>query len=364
MLRKSIRNERGSVLIAVLAIIGLLAFLTTKFIDDSINDLEYQALFEQPSDFRSLAYNALEISLAVLHEIALIDQSKLHHPEQGWGAPLAYFDKNREWPWEINVIITDPTGKIPFNALSEDEMLELLEEGLDIDFSTAVELKDVWLDWIDEDESRSLNGAESEDYQNEDPPYRSPNRPLQSFKELRLMKVWKETFFDETGQENELYAQLISLASLTHNDPVNINAASPAVLDYLLKNTSWDAESLFGLEDKPYLTKLPETLESQLLTTETNILKLVVSLKRGAVPFILNVLVEKNFSESPGKSNLPGKATNEDELTLKLGTKEEQLEMKFPFTILDISESNEIEEKHRAININSNLDIFDQSNSM
>tara|TARA_X000000368_G_scaffold417246_1_gene413106 strand:- start:1820 stop:2914 length:1095 start_codon:yes stop_codon:yes gene_type:complete len=359
MRRKVIGNESGSVLIAVLAIIGLLAFLTTKFIDDSINDLEYQALFKQPADFRSLAYNSLEISLAVLYEIALIDQGKLHHPKQGWGSPLTYFNKERKGPWEISIAITDPTGKIPFNALSEDEMLDLLEEGLDIDFSTAVELKDVWIDWIDNDESRSLNGAESEDYENEEPPYRSPNRTLQSFEELKLMKLWKETFFDETGKENELYAKLINLVSLTHNEPVNINAASSEVLEYLLKNTSWDAESLFDLEDKPYLTKLPETLESQLLSTETNVLKIVVSLKRGAVPFTLNVLVEKNFTESPSKSNLPGKTTDEDELLLKIGTKEEQLEIKFPFSILNISESTEIEEKHETININSNLDIFD-----
>ena len=84
-------GEKGSVLIAVLAIISLLAFLTTKFIDDSVKDLEYQALFKQPTDFRALAYNTLEITLAVIHEIATIDDGNIHHYEQGWQNPLQYF---------------------------------------------------------------------------------------------------------------------------------------------------------------------------------------------------------------------------------------------------------------------------------
>ena len=48
-------------------------------------------------------------------------------------------------------------------------MSDLLEEGLGFDFSTTQELKDAWTDWIDADDSRSLNGAESEDYESLDP---------------------------------------------------------------------------------------------------------------------------------------------------------------------------------------------------
>ena len=89
--QKNRADQKGSVLIAVLAIIALLAFLTTKFIDDSVNDLEYQALFKQPTDLRALAYNTLEITLAVIHEIATIDDGNIYHYEQGWQNPLQYF---------------------------------------------------------------------------------------------------------------------------------------------------------------------------------------------------------------------------------------------------------------------------------
>ena len=350
-------GEKGSVLIAVLAIISLLAFLTTKFIDDSVKDLEYQALFKQPTDFRALAYNTLEITLAVIHEIATIDDGNIHHYEQGWQNPLQYFQIPQNNDWEIDIRIVDPTGKIPINALSDEQMSDLLEEGLGFDFSTTQELKDTWSDWIDTDESRSLNGAESEDYESLDPPYKSANRPIESLEELKLIQTWNQEFFDESGQPNDLYFRLQSMVTTLHNKPVNVNSATPIVLDYLLLNTSWDAKALVALEDKPYLTRLPDSLNSELLTTNTDTLLIQITLKRGDVPFTINALVEKNFSNNTGASNLPGKAVSEDQAIMKEGTIEEQLKLNFPFKILKLSENRAIDTNSPSIYSYSNLDI-------
>ena len=351
-------GQKGSVLIAVLAIISLLAFLTTKFIDDSVKDLEYQALFKQPTDFRALAYNTLEITLAVIHEIATIDDGNIYHYEQGWQNPLQYFQVAQNNDWEINISIQDPTGKIPINALNDDEMSDLLEEGLGFDFSTTQELKDAWTDWIDADESRSLNGAESEDYESLNLPYRSANRPIESLEELKLIQTWNEEFFDETGQPNELYFRLQSMVTTLHNQAVNVNAASPVVLDYLLFNTSWDAKALFELEDKPYLTQLPDSLNNKLLSTSTNTLLIQITLKRGDLPFTINALVETNFSDATNTTNLPGKAISEDQSNIKEGTLEEQLELNFPFKILKLTENREIDINSTSIYSHSNLDIL------
>ena len=138
--------------------------------------------------------------------------------------------------WAIDIRIYDPTGRIPINALSDEQMSDLLEEGLGFDFSTTQELKDTWTDWIDADDNRSLNGAESDDYESLDPPYRPANRPIESLDELKLIQTWKEEFFDEFGQPNELYYRLQSMVTTLHNQPVNVNSASPIVLDYLLLN--------------------------------------------------------------------------------------------------------------------------------
>ena len=351
-------DQKGSVLIGVLAIIALLAFLTTRFIDDSVNDLEYQALFKQPTDLRSLAYNTLEITLAVIYEIASIDEGNIHHYEQGWQNPLQYFQFPTKNDWEIDIRIQDPTGKIPINALSDEQMSNLLEEGLGFDFSTTQELKDTWTDWIDADDSRSLNGAESEDYESLDPPYRAANRPIESLDELKLIQTWKEEFFDENGLPNELYNRLQSMVTTLHNQPVNINSASPIVLEYLLLDTSWDAEALFKTEEKPYLTRLPESLKNELISTSTGTLLIQITVKRGDVPFTINALVEKNFSNNTVGSNLPGRAESEDPALIKEGTLEEQLKLNFPFKILKLSENHTIDSSNTSIYSHSNLDFL------
>ena len=52
--------KRGSVLIAVLAIVLLLSFIVTRFIDAAVEDLEYRAIFNEPADVRSFSYSMLE----------------------------------------------------------------------------------------------------------------------------------------------------------------------------------------------------------------------------------------------------------------------------------------------------------------
>lgn len=349
------KGTKGSILIAVLAVITLLAFLATRFMEDAVEDLEYRALFEQPSDFRAVAYTYLEIALAIVHEIALIDDGKLYDPEQKWGRALSYYKAPLSNDWKVEISISDPCSKIAINALSNEQLSDLLEDGLDFDFSTAQELIDTWNDWKDPDDNRSLNGAESDDYLDKDPPYRAANRPIQSLDELKLIEVWNETFFDDAGLPNELFWQLSALVSTLHEEKVNINAATPMVLDYLLAKTSWDAESLFELEDTPYLTQLPDTLNSPLLSTTTNLLLIQISLYRGDLPFTLHALVETNFNNGAVSNNLPGRSS-EATIELKKGTPEEQLALKFPFKILELRENQSIGDSYRTYS-ESNLDI-------
>ena len=148
------------------------------------------------------------------------------------------------------------------------------------------------------------------------------------------------------------------MVTTLHNQPVNVNSASPIVLDYLLLNTSWDAKALFETEDKPYLTRLPESLNNELLTTSTGTLLIQITLKRGDVPFTINALVEKNFSNNTSTSNLPGRAESEDPALMKEGTLEEQLKLNFPFKILKLSENHSIDSSSASIYSHSNLDFL------
>jgi hypothetical protein len=64
------RKQRGSVLVAVLAIILVITFMVTRFMNEAVEDLEYRAIFNEPSDVRAFAYGMLEVALATVQEVA------------------------------------------------------------------------------------------------------------------------------------------------------------------------------------------------------------------------------------------------------------------------------------------------------
>ena len=350
---KSHLHKEGSILIAVLAIITLLSVIVTRFMNETLEDLEYRALFNEPANVRSYAYSILEVTLATIHEVALIDDGKLYASEQGWNDPINYAEIIVPDGWEVQVEISDEGGKLPINTMDEALLNRLLEEALDFDFGTARELSSTLLDWIDEDDQRRLNGAESDDYLNNNPPYRAANRPLQSLEELRLLKIWDKEFFDDDGIPNEKFAQLSSMVSVLNNGAVNLNAAPETVLDILSLENGWQKDTLFDGLQQPYLKRTPDNTNNS--SVEVGLLRVTVRLLRGEVPFVVSVLVEpKTNSETPSQNN-PGRSSDN---APKIGSIEEQNALAFPFRILQLSEYDQGEPKtpsgrHSALDINA-----------
>ncbi len=335
----STKRQRGSVLVAVLAIILVITFMVTRFMNEAVKDLEYRAIFNEPSDVRSFAYGMLEVALATVQEVALIDDGKLYAGEQGWNDPLSYAGIPIPDGWEVSISIRDEGGKLPLNTMPEELLNQLLEQQLDFDFGTTRELSSTLSDWIDEDDQQRLNGAESDHYLRNNPPYRTANAPLQSLEELRLLKVWEDEFFDEFGNPNELFIQLSELVSVLNTGAVNLNAAPAELLELLALQEGWQDDYLFDGLEEPYLKKLPESA-GQASGVEITLLRITVNLKRGDVPFTISALVEPNFgtqssSSSAASSSAPGRAAED---APKIGSVEEQDALQLPFKILQLSE--------------------------
>ncbi|MFP4165941.1 MAG: general secretion pathway protein GspK [Opitutales bacterium] len=353
---------RGSVLIAVLGIIVLLSFLVSRFVEEAVDDLEYRALFAQPPHLRAYAYSMLEVALANVQEVGLIDDGKLHAPEQGWSDPMHYAGIEAPNGWEVEITIRDAGGRLPINTMDKAALNHLLENGLDLNFALARELSASLLDWIDRDENRRLNGAESETYLRRNPPHRAANRPLQSLDELRLVKGWDEAFFDEQGTPNERFEELNRLVTVLHQGPVNLNAAPKEVLDLLALRDGWQADYLFDGLDKPYLTATPASAGGGGVGTEVQLLEITVRLRRGDVPFVLSALVEPVFDGTSGSSRSAGGSPGGSpggraaDTEQKTGTLDEQEALNYPFRILRISEHESHQRspepgRHSALNI-------------
>ena len=324
-------------MVAILAIILLLSFIITRFIDEAVQDLEYRAIFNEPSDVRSFGYSMLEVALATIHEVALIDEGKLYAPEQGWADPISYAGIRIPNGWEVTIQIQDESGKLPINTMDEAMLNRMLEESFDFDFGTARELSSMLLDWRDPDDNRSLNGAESDDYLRRNPPYRAANGPLQSLEELRLLEVWEDEFFDEDGRPNERFAQLDSMASVINSGSSNINSSPQSVLDLLGLQGGYDADNIFdGLNDLPYLQQVPGGGSGGGSGVEITLLRVTVSLWRGQVPFTVSALVEPSFNTEGGASGAAPGGDSED--APKTGAASEQDAIAYPFKILQVSE--------------------------
>ncbi|MGB0743646.1 MAG: general secretion pathway protein GspK, partial [Opitutales bacterium] len=282
-------------------------------------------------------YSILELSLATVHEVALIDEGRLYAPEQGWANPLEYGNVEVPYGWEVSVQFEDESGKLPINTMSEEMLNKMLEDSFEFDFGTARELSSMLKDWTDPDSNRRLNGAESEDYLRRNPPYKAANGPLQNLEELRLLEVWEDEFFDEDGVPNEMFEKLSSMVSVYTSGPVNLNRASAEILEMLALQDGYDDDFLFDGLDLPYLTKIPASADAQTSGVEIGLLRVTVSLLRGNVPYTISALVEPNFTTgSSAGRNAPGRRSDED--TPRTGTQEEQDAIQYPFKILQLSE--------------------------
>jgi general secretion pathway protein K len=183
----------------------------------------------------------------------------------------------------LKVQITDELGKIQINALvafpegiefnpdqftlwenfsnklfSAYELIEDSEELLeDTDPLTIINSIKDWLDSGDDDAITGLNGAESDYYEDLDPPYACKNGPFDHLSEIRLVKGILPVMFDGFGGIPGINAYLTTYGATESEDgkftfpgKININTAELPVLAAMLPSDSSDfAELLVGYRE-------------------------------------------------------------------------------------------------------------------
>ena len=214
----------------VLGIVFIASILSVYLIEYSVAELKPRASSAYERSLRMDAYSALNAAVAVLEEYYEIDGG-IYAASQGWEYPLA--DGRVELPrgGEMQVKITDESSKIPLSKLTSEELVSIFEE---MQFSTSIAqtLAECILDWSDSDDSARLNGAERDDY--DDDEAFPPNRAIRNLSELKYIKNVRDYFLDENGLPNEYYKAFSEIVSAENFDKVNLNSASPQVLNMLL----------------------------------------------------------------------------------------------------------------------------------
>ncbi len=267
--RKS-RKHRGVALIIVIGVVGLLSWFAIEILARIREEITVRGYDPRSTDqLRGSAFQALELSMAVLAEIRELDNG-LYSQAQGWGDILTYagISENLDVlgnasfrPIETSLLpddsmalafpqgvtvrirISDRTGRFPLNNTPESRWHLIFEE-LGFESNDAYTLTDSLLDWIDPDNEPRLYGAERDHYQQKEPPYEPRNASIPRLSELRLIQGFDALFFDERGQPNEHYWKLSTIVTTYRNESINYNAANALVLQILEEEEGLPAEAL------------------------------------------------------------------------------------------------------------------------
>lgn len=138
----------------------------------------------------------------------------------------------------IHLEITDEAGKVNLNQLDvprgftpEDKRAKRwihFFSACGLDEATAAELIPVLLDWIDRDDESTTNGAESQLYQQFDPPYLPRNGPLFGVEELRLVNGIDAEAWGKLAPHVTVFPRAGAVGA-----KLNVNTASSVALQFL-----------------------------------------------------------------------------------------------------------------------------------
>lgn len=358
-------SRRGSILVAVLGCILLLAAILTAFLEEATSKIKYFGLFYQRDDLRAHAYSALDVSLAVISEIREID-GQLWGPHQGWSDPLGYAEVTFPEELSISIRFEDESAKIPLRNAPPEVIQYLLEE-LEVEFSVAQELTDTLFDWTDADDLHRLNGFDGDDYEDRDPPYRAPNAPVQSWDEIRLIEGWGEYFFDEDGRPLPRLAEFRRSVSLYAEEKVNLNTANPLVLNVISRLAGISTAPLSdfragrdlepGTSDDRVLIDTSDPLIADMaefagITIDTLLVEVEVS--RGEASFLLSAIVRYSGAnpgaqvgreaEQPRDPNLEPDANSRHDRNQRATAPRRDMasDLGYPFTVVRLVENAKI----------------------
>ncbi len=227
-----VRRRKASVMLFILGVALFLTGVIAVILDYAVIEMKLRAPAVKEHSIRQEAYNGLYAAIAELKEYFEIDDT-LYSPLQGWGELLNDGRAMLPKGVKIEAKIADETGKLPLTKLKEEELEALFYE-MGFSETDCNYIAQKLLDWADEDDSTRIDGAEKEDYNdNEAMP---PNRAIRTFLELKYVKDLYPYFFFANGEPNAMYEKLTSALSLENTgEDVNFNTANELTLRAIYK---------------------------------------------------------------------------------------------------------------------------------
>lgn len=197
------QNKRGSALILVLWIIGMLSMITLSFVFDAHLEGKIVSYSRKQLKCEVLASSGIELAKSYLNRSREVtgnesDDDIENDPQyreadelrQGRSVTISreMTTSDGEYAGTITVSIEPEESLRNLNKLTEEDWERIFElEGIPEDYWP--DLIDSYFDWTDDDDEPRENGAETDDYYSTlTPPYSAANAPFQTVEELARVK--------------------------------------------------------------------------------------------------------------------------------------------------------------------------------
>jgi len=235
-------KARGIALVLVLWVIALLTVMALGL--TTTQRTENALVRNQIDAARFRAYAEAALALAALNLLATPLETV--PVEEVWvpdGVPRPLLLDGAE----LTVTLGNEASRLDLNLATRDQLaalIELAQGDAGYDQAARDALADAIMDWRDEDDLTSLNGAEDGDYAAAGLPYGAADGPFRSVEELR----------EVLGMTRELYQRLApDLTVYNDTGRVEQRFASAQLLAALQGITLEDAEQLVIERDQPLL---------------------------------------------------------------------------------------------------------------
>jgi general secretion pathway protein K len=127
----------------------------------------------------------------------------------------------------VEIAFEDESGKLSLPQVNVQILVRLFRHW-DLPQADAESLADALLGWMKRD--HVYTSAVQPDYETVPIPFLAPGRPLRSFSELAAIEKVREMFYDADGRPNDLWRRFVDSVSLYNFPRPNLNGARPDTL--------------------------------------------------------------------------------------------------------------------------------------
>lgn len=349
------------------------------FMEKASNDLLVAARTQEAARLRPDAYSALEVVLAVLEDFIQADNG-LHHPAEGWSDPLGWAGWEPPDGAKVEVTLQDESGKIPLVHADSTVLMYLFQQSWGMSQGDAQHLTDVILSWMQQNYTPVT--AVENDYEQSTTPYDPPLRPMRSIGELAAIDYAKDILYDPaTGRPNALWWRFYNDFSTFNYSAPDINGAPSEVLQAVGQFNAGQMQAIADfLAGKSQLRTVDRTwfLNSSDLapllgaasgnlprfTYTVRALRILITVTEGKSQYRLSAVVSPSSggartvqttatdlrqgasNSGSGETTAAQNVTNKNQTTTSPNASQQaaaaQINIRFPFTVLEILENDEI----------------------